>query len=160
MIKLLAAVNKCLEILVVGMLTGMTILVFLNVVLRYGFNSGITVTEELSRIFFVWITFLGAVLALGGDEHVTVNFLVLKLPAKIRAYWSLVTDCALTACAALLLYGSIQLAMQNISNHMPITGIPTGINFVAAAIMAGLFCLLLAVRLAVKVQAIRRGTIQ
>ena len=42
----------------------MVVMVFGNVVLRYGFNSGITVSEELSRWLFVWMTFLGAIVAL------------------------------------------------------------------------------------------------
>ena len=44
----------------------MVVMVFGNVVLRYGFNSGITVSEELSRWLFVWMTFLGAIVALRG----------------------------------------------------------------------------------------------
>ena len=39
----------------------MVVLVFGNVVLRYAFNSGITVSEEVSRWLFVWVTFLGAI---------------------------------------------------------------------------------------------------
>ena len=42
----------------------MVVLVFGNVVLRYAFNSGITVSEELSRWLMVWLTFLGAIVAL------------------------------------------------------------------------------------------------
>jgi hypothetical protein len=42
----------------------MVILVLGNVVLRYGFNLGITVSEEISRWLFVWLTFLGATLAM------------------------------------------------------------------------------------------------
>ena len=37
----------------------MVVLVFGNVVLRYTMNSGITVSEELSRWLFVWLTFMG-----------------------------------------------------------------------------------------------------
>ncbi|MEO5883317.1 MAG: TRAP transporter small permease subunit, partial [Caldimonas sp.] len=46
------------------MLATMVVLVFGNVVLRYGFNSGITASEELSRFLFVWLTFMGAVVGL------------------------------------------------------------------------------------------------
>ncbi len=47
----------------------MVVLVFGNVVLRYAFNSGITVSEELSRWLFVWLTFVGAVVALRDHAH-------------------------------------------------------------------------------------------
>ena len=36
----------------------------LEVVLRYGFGSGIDISEELSRFFFVWLIFLGAIVAM------------------------------------------------------------------------------------------------
>ncbi|MFM7001145.1 MAG: TRAP transporter small permease, partial [Limnohabitans sp.] len=45
----------------------MVVLVLGNVVMRYGFNSGITLSEELSRWLFIWMTFMGAVIAL--KEH-------------------------------------------------------------------------------------------
>jgi TRAP-type C4-dicarboxylate transport system permease small subunit len=34
--------------------------VFMNVVLRYGFGSGVAASEELWRLLFVWMVFIGA----------------------------------------------------------------------------------------------------
>ena len=48
--------------MIAACLAVMVVLVFGNVVLRYAFNSGITVSEELSRWLFVWLTFLGSYL--------------------------------------------------------------------------------------------------
>ncbi|NDY93911.1 TRAP transporter small permease, partial [Ideonella livida] len=56
--KLLTRGAWLIEQLMVGLLAVMVVLVFGNVVLRYAFNSGITVSEELSRWAFVWLTFL------------------------------------------------------------------------------------------------------
>lgn len=160
MSKLLTIINKLLEILVVFNIAAMTCLIFLNVVLRYGFNSGLTVTEELSRFMFVWLSFLGAVLALENDEHVTVNFLVKKLPMAIHAYLSVITDAVLLICCSMLLWGCVTLTLQNMSNYSPITGIPTGVNFLAATIMSIMFVVVLLIRLLVKTVAICKGDIQ
>lgn len=54
-------------------LSAMSILVFLNVVLRHGFNSSINVTEEVSRYMFVWLAFLGNDLAFNENRHVNVG---------------------------------------------------------------------------------------
>jgi len=43
--------------------------VFLNVVLRYGFGTGIAGGEELSRLLFVWMVFIGATAAYPLGEH-------------------------------------------------------------------------------------------
>ena len=58
----------------------MVVLVFGNVVLRYGFNTGITVSEEVSRWLFVYMTFLGAIVALREHGHLGVDMLVNRLP--------------------------------------------------------------------------------
>jgi TRAP-type C4-dicarboxylate transport system permease small subunit len=50
---------KVLNIVMALCLAVMVMLVFGNVVMRYGFNSGITLSEELSRWLFVWMTFMG-----------------------------------------------------------------------------------------------------
>src|SRR5882757_5034459 len=60
----------------------MVVLVFGNVVLRYGFNSGITVSEELSRWLLVWLTFLGAIVAVREHTHLGVDTLVRMLSAR------------------------------------------------------------------------------
>ena len=54
----------------------MVVLVFGNVVLRYAFNSGIAVSEEVSRWLFVWLCFMGAVAALKEGGHLGTDMLV------------------------------------------------------------------------------------
>jgi TRAP-type C4-dicarboxylate transport system permease small subunit len=60
----------------------MAAMVFGNVVLRYVFNSGIAVSEELSRWLFVWMTFLGAVVALKENAHLGTDMLVAPGPHR------------------------------------------------------------------------------
>jgi TRAP-type transport system small permease protein len=57
----------------------MVLMVFGNVVLRYGFNSGIAISEELSRWLFVWVTFMGAVVALKERAHLGTDMLTSRL---------------------------------------------------------------------------------
>ena len=71
---------RLLSILMVACLAVMVVLVFGNVVLRYAANSGIAVSEELSRWLFVWMTFLGAVVAMRDRAHLGTDMLVAKLP--------------------------------------------------------------------------------
>ena len=62
-------IMKSLEILVVIILAVMSILVIVNVGLRFAFSSGIVVSEELSRFLFIWVVFLGAIIAMKSDSH-------------------------------------------------------------------------------------------
>ena len=75
---------RLLSAVMVLFLALMVVMVFGNVVLRYGFNSGITVSEELSRWLFVWMTFLGALVALRSRAHLGTDSLVSRLPVAGR----------------------------------------------------------------------------
>ncbi len=77
--KFIKAYCKLLEISMALFLGLMVLMVFGNVVLRYGFNSGIAISEELSRWLFVWVTFMGAVVALKDRGHLGTDMLTSRL---------------------------------------------------------------------------------
>jgi TRAP-type C4-dicarboxylate transport system permease small subunit len=75
---------RLLAWLMVLSLALMVVMVFGNVLMRYGFNSGITLSEELSRWLFVWMTFLGGVVALNERAHLGTDSLISRLPVLGR----------------------------------------------------------------------------
>ncbi|WP_367717577.1 TRAP transporter small permease [Nitratireductor sp. GISD-1A_MAKvit] len=64
------ALNKWALILLLG---AMAVIVFANVSLRYLTNFSITWSEEVARYLMIWMTFLGAGLALRTGGHVAVG---------------------------------------------------------------------------------------
>ncbi len=70
---------RALNVAMVACLAVMVMLVFGNVVLRYAFNTGISISDELSRWLFVWMTFMGAIVALREHGHLGTDFLVGRL---------------------------------------------------------------------------------
>jgi TRAP-type C4-dicarboxylate transport system permease small subunit len=77
--RILRRYCRCLELLMAACLAAMVVLVFGNVVLRYVFNSGIAISEEMSRWLFVWLTFLGAIVGLREHAHLGTEVLVGRL---------------------------------------------------------------------------------
>jgi TRAP-type C4-dicarboxylate transport system permease small subunit len=77
-------VNRLLHAVIAICLSCMAIFVFGNVVLRYLFNSGITWAEEASRYLFIWLIFLGAIVASRENAHLGVDTLVSRLSVKNR----------------------------------------------------------------------------
>ena len=71
--------QRLAEAAMAGCLGVMAAAVFLNVVLRYGFGSGIAASEELSRLLFVWMVFIGAAAAYPRGEHMAFTSLLLPL---------------------------------------------------------------------------------
>ena len=82
--KLIEGYCKLLGLIIAASLAVMVVLVFGNVIMRYGFNSGITVSEELSRWLFVWLTFLGAIVAMKEGAHLGSDTLVSRMPLPIK----------------------------------------------------------------------------
>src|SRR3569833_3316251 len=76
--------ERLVEWLMALALAVMVVLIFGNVVLRYAFNSGFAWAEELSRLMFVWLIFLGAILALRRHAHLGVEILQARLPRGAR----------------------------------------------------------------------------
>ncbi|HGO5815781.1 TPA: TRAP transporter small permease [Mannheimia haemolytica] len=150
-------VGKLLELLVVVILSAMSILVFVNVVLRYGFNSSISVTEEVSRYMFVWLAFLGAVLAFSENQHVRVTMLTDKLSPIARNLLSIVTDLAMLFCCYLIVDGSWIQFNLNLNNFAPISGLPQGITFLASTVAGVLIGLLIIARIVATVGMIAKG---
>src|SRR5262245_49370510 len=91
---------KLMELLLVLLLVGMVCMVFGNVVLRYGFDSGIDVSEELSRYFFVWLTFIGAVVVHRDHAHLGVDAMVKAMPQLGRKACMAITDILVLICCA------------------------------------------------------------
>lgn len=110
-------------------LAGMVVLVFGNVVLRYGFNSGITVSEELSRWLFVWLTFVGAGLALRDHAHLGMDTVVSKLPPFWKKACFVVSNLLMLGCVYLFWVGSWDQTKINLDNRAPATGLSYGLFY-------------------------------
>lgn len=118
--------SRALEIAIVACLAVMAVLVFGNVVLRYVFNSGIAVSEELSRLLFVWLIFLGAILASRQHAHIGFDSLVRKLPVVARKAVILITGLLLLVAAAIFVRGGWEQTVINLDNSYPVLGISYG----------------------------------
>jgi TRAP-type C4-dicarboxylate transport system permease small subunit len=91
----------------------MVVLVFGNVVMRYGFNSGITMSEELSRWLFVWLTFLGAIVAMKDGAHLGSDTLVSRLPTAGKKLFLVIGHALMLFVCWLLFKGSYEQAVIN-----------------------------------------------
>ena len=96
------------EVTLVIMLSLMVIMVFGNVVLRYGFNDGIISSEELSRYLFIWITFLGAIVTLRDNAHLGLDSLVRRLGLRGKKLAFALSNLLMLGCCVLMFYGTFK----------------------------------------------------
>ncbi|AGU50516.1 TRAP dicarboxylate transporter, subunit DctQ [Variovorax paradoxus B4] len=136
MTKIFDGYCKVLDALIALGLAIMVVLVFGNVVLRYAFNSGITVSEEVSRWLFVWVTFLGAVVAVKERGHLGTDFLVARLPVLGKKICLVVGHLLMLYATWLLFSGSLAQAKINWDVEAPVTGASTAIFYASGIVFA------------------------
>ena len=117
-----SAYCKLLEVLLVVLLAAMVVMVFGNVVLRYAFNSGITVSEELSRWAFVWMTFLGAIVAVKESGHLGTDMLVGRLGPTGKKICLGLAETLMLYCCWLIYAGSLEQTRINFDVEAPVSG--------------------------------------
>lgn len=101
-----------------------TALIFLNVVLRYWFNSGVFFTEELSELLFVWMVFLGALIVLREGTHIGVDLVISRLNPSARKVTSLISNLLMLGITLLMLKGGLVQLKINWDVKTPATGFP------------------------------------
>lgn len=131
---------RLLELLVVVALVAMVIMVFGNVVLRYAFNSGILVSEEMSRYCFIWLTYIGAMIAMRERDHLGVDTLVKRLPRAGKKLCLLLSEALMLLVNALFFIGTWKMHELQVTNVSPVVGISMiwvyGVGYVVAVVMA------------------------
>ncbi len=119
-------------------------LTFAQVVLRFVFSDPRAWVEEVGRYLFVWVTFIGAAVALAHDAHIRVDVFVQRLgPRDIRATDILrrVVD---LVCLCFIIYSGVIVVWRNrYSEFYTIDGAPQVVFYLAVPVGAVLMVLFL-----------------
>ena len=147
MTRLIDGACKGIEFLIALGLAIMVVLVFGNVMLRYGFNSGITLSEEVSRWLFIWGTFLGAVVALREHGHLGVDMVVQKLPRAGKKVCLAAGHLVMLYIVWLLFQGSLAQTRINWDVSAPVTGASMAVVYTSGIVFSVCAALILALDL-------------
>jgi len=138
---------KSVDLIMAALLAAMICLVFANVVLRYGFSSGLRPSIELSRLSFVWLVMLGAAVVLRREEHLavtefTTTFLPRAVPLLRRLAYLVVTIGVL-----MLFWGAFRQMNANWNNISQLTGLPSALLYLPGVISGALMAMIAIVRI-------------
>ena len=137
---LLSKLDKGFNMILACCLGLMGIFIFMNVFLRYCFNSGIPWAEEFSRFLFVWLTFLGAIGALKDNAHLGFTSLVQKFPPTGKKITFIISNSIVLYCLWALLVGSYEMTKMSAHTVSPATGLPLSYMYGIGVIMSvGMF---------------------
>ncbi len=140
--KLIDGFFKLLEVLVVVMLFAMVVMVFGNVVMRYVFDSGILISEEMSRYCFIWLTYIGAMVAMREGGHLGMDSLVKVLPLVGKKVCFFLSESMMLVCNGMFLWGTYQMHDLQVTNVSPVAGITMiwiyGVGYFVAVVMGAI----------------------
>lgn len=100
-----------------------TILVILNIIMRYGLNSGLVWSEEVATGCFVWSVFIGAVAVFKHRGHVGVDLVVKRFPAVVQKAIRLITDLILVVLNGYMAYLSVLYIQTSYTKMTPVLGV-------------------------------------
>lgn len=103
----LLAVCKALIIAIVAILA---IILISAVFYRYALNNAIAWSEEGSKYLMVWLTFLGAPIALRHAGHINIDLLVKLFPPRGRQAFYLFINLVITATMGVLFWKGVEFA--------------------------------------------------
>lgn len=99
-------VTKLEETFLSLLLVAMTLLVFAEVVMRFGFNSGIHWAQELTLLLAAWFVLYGASYGVKVGSHIGVDVFVKLLPGKAHRFFTVLAVGLCLIYCGLFLYGS------------------------------------------------------
>jgi len=129
MTKFLDKVFKVIDYVMGIMIALMIGFVFLNVVLRTGFNSGLSWSEELSRYLFLFITYIGAIGAMRDNTHLGMDTVIRRVPKAGKKIAYVFSQLMIMAIMLILTNGSFKMSSQNVNARAAATGIPLSIIY-------------------------------
>lgn len=136
--RLFVRANRAL----VGVLMiAMFALVFTNVVTRYGFGFSLSWGEEVARFLMIWVTFLGAGLALREGRHVAIELVQDRLPEATRRMLRTALAGLILIFLGVLVVLGVQFVAFGWNKVTLATQMPRGIPYLAIPIGAFMFAL-------------------
>ena len=132
--RLLGVIDRGAEATVVVVMAIMLVVVSVQVLLRYVFNTSIDWAEDVARLCFVWSIFLAIPLGIKHGAHIAIELLVPHLPGRWqRALFRLVAMLSAVMMAIVVYYAALQVAQQW-DEMLPTIALSSGLFMVPVAL--------------------------
>ncbi|MDR1935060.1 MAG: TRAP transporter small permease [Candidatus Accumulibacter sp.] len=113
----LDALFRGVEILMASFLTVMIALVFTNVVLRYVFSTGFAWSEEIARLCFIYLVYLGSIGAMRDNQHLIIDSVLTRVPVMAQKTIYFLVQAGIIWVMGILTVGSWHLVIQNLNDR-------------------------------------------
>lgn len=117
----------------------MTVIVFLQVVLRYFFNTGIPWVEEIALLCVVWYGFISMAFGLLCKEHIYIEAFTHWLPQPVRRWIDRINYVLIAGFGLFLAYNGLELCRFAARQTLPATKWPYSIVYASLPFAGTLF---------------------
>lgn len=128
--------------LLLAAVVAVTLVNFLNVILRYLLNSGLAYCEMLSIVLFMFMVIIGGNIAVKSDSEIRIDMLTSRDPKK-RALFRFVSDVISIAALVLGIAGLFATIGATTKNLQRVTPLPIYTYHIYIAMTVGFFLMLL-----------------
>ena len=127
----------------ISLFAALTICLFWSVVIRYFaiFGGSLPWIEEFARFTFIWMTFLGAIVALDRAEHICIDLLVKLLPRAIQAVLAITADFVILGFLAVYTVKGVELVRLTTDQFSPSLNLPMSLIHAAIPVSGAVMIL-------------------
>jgi len=115
--KFINFLNKLEEVVLVSMFCVMVLIIFIQVIMRYAFNSSLSWSEELGKFLFVWISWVGISIGARKNEHIKITMLTDKLSPKMSHIINIISEVVVMCICAVTVFYGISLIISQASTN-------------------------------------------
>ena len=128
--------NKIEENLIGFALLATTLIIFVNVIMRYFMNTSITWAEEVVKYLMIWIAFIGGSTCFRKGVHVSIDVLLEIVPKRAQIFIVTIITLIAGAFTTAMAYYGIKLVefIQNSGQVSPALSMPMWIPYLALPI--------------------------
>lgn len=131
--KLLKPLEWIENTLAVVSMTTVSLIIFGQVVSRYGFNYTPIWSEELSRFLVVWSIFIGVSIGVRNNQHIGVDAVIRFLPHKLKVASEVLLNLIGVVVLGILIFNSIEFIQHTMEFEQlsPAMRLPMYIPYIA-----------------------------
>lgn len=139
--KLNLLIMKVVELVMVVIMTVLVIIVFYSVLSRMLLNASIAWAEELTRILFIWLVFMGAVHVLHSKGHLGLTIVIDRVSPKKKLFFEVIGWILIIVVTYAMINGGIRIVEVVRSSRTPALGLPGSLKY-EAVLVAGFLMIL------------------
>lgn len=134
--KISEIISKVIQLLLIILICMLVIFTFIQVLSRFILKMPIAWSEEIIRMNFVWLIFLGAAIGVKEKTHLALDIVTSSLNGKFKFYMNILVLIIMIVTSGVLFFAGLDYVIRNIDKTAVTMNVPSNIVYISAPISA------------------------